>query len=95
MAVPYTRGERLPGGHRVRLRCYYDAQRRRLNSEWTDAKDEDILHHFASIRIYDLEELTGMLTSVGLRVEGTYGDYDGEAFELWHWKVILLCRKGA
>jgi len=95
VAVPYGRYERLAGGRRVRLHCYYDAARRRLNSEWTDADDEDVLHHFASIRLYDLDEITGMLTGVGLRVVGVYGDYDGAAFERWHWKLILLCRKNA
>ncbi|MGD8239261.1 MAG: class I SAM-dependent methyltransferase [Armatimonadota bacterium] len=93
VAVPYTRCERLPGGRRVRLRCYYDAARRRLNSEWTDAQDEDILHHFASIRLYDLDEITGMLNSVGLHVVTTYGEYDGAAFDRWHWKLVLLCHK--
>lgn len=93
MAVPYSRGERLAAGLRVRLHCYYDASRRRLNSEWTDADDPDVLHHFASIRLYDPGEIKSMLTSAGLRVVGLYGDYDGAPFEPWHWKLILLCRK--
>jgi SAM-dependent methyltransferase len=93
VAVPYSRFETLPGGRHVRLYCYYDATRRRLNSEWTDADDDDVLHHFASIRLYDLDEITSMLASVGLRVAHVYGDYDGACFERWHWKVILLCCK--
>ena len=92
-AVPYSRFESLPGGCRVRLHCYYDAERRRLNSEWTDADDQDVLHHFASIRLYEPDEITSMLNSVGLRVAGVYGDYDGAPFDRWHWKLVLLCRK--
>jgi ubiquinone/menaquinone biosynthesis C-methylase UbiE len=93
LALPYGRYERLTGGHRVRLRCYYDATRRRLNSEWTDADDEDVLHHFASIRLYDLDELKSMLSAAGLRIAGIYGDYDGTPFDQRHRQLILLCRR--
>lgn len=50
------------------------------------------VEHLQSIRIYTLTELTHMLTSVGLEVEASYGDLEGNALTLDS-RLVILSRK--
>jgi len=44
-------------------------------------RENGITHRFIeSVRLYSKEELTAMLTAVGLRIHHILGDYDGGAF---------------
>jgi 2-polyprenyl-3-methyl-5-hydroxy-6-metoxy-1,4-benzoquinol methylase len=44
-------------------------------------RENGTTHRFIeSVRLYSQEELTAMLTAVGLRIHHTLGDYDGSAF---------------
>ncbi len=46
-----------------------------------------------SVRLYSKNELEGLLSQTGLRVEGSYGSYEGDAWSPDSLRTILFARK--
>jgi 2-polyprenyl-3-methyl-5-hydroxy-6-metoxy-1,4-benzoquinol methylase len=72
----------------------YDVLRGRNDVTWTFVKPDgtrsELLH---SVRLYTPHELAAMLERAGLRVEGSWGGFDGSELSFETWRLILLARK--
>ena len=91
--APYHEAIRVAGKRELIMRCTYHTESRRLESRWTDAKDQARLVHTASIRLYSPDELATMLEEVGFELVARYGGYDGHDFEGWERELLLLCQR--
>ncbi len=91
--APYREDMILPNGREVRASAKYDLATKRLTVRWRDL-DERATVYEASIRLYNVEELTEMMTRAGLKVEAVYGDISGTPFEPDHAQVLVLARRG-
>jgi hypothetical protein len=85
---------RTADGRELVLRCSYDRAAKRLDSRWSLPEDRDTVVHHASIRLYGLDELRGLLQDVGFEELGVYGTYEGEPFEGHHRQLLYVGRKG-
>jgi len=90
--APYREAVRVEKREYV-MRCRYDREGQRLESNWFDGKDQSRLVHHASIRLYGPDELAEMLDAAGFDISARYGGYDGADFEGWERELLLLCHK--
>ena len=90
--APYREVMRV-GRREYVMRCRYDREAQRLESDWFDGNDQSRLVHQASIRLYGPDELATMLAEAGLEIVARYGGYDGKDFEGWERELLLLCHK--
>jgi SAM-dependent methyltransferase len=91
--APYRELMRVGPRQEYVMRCKYDREAQRLESDWYDAHDQSRLVHHASIRLYGPDELDAMLGAAGLGIVAQYGGYDGQEFEGWERELLLLCHK--
>jgi len=91
--APYREVMRVDRRQEYVMRCTYDRQGQRLQSNWYDADDQSQLVHHASIRLYSPAELEPMLTEAGFELVASYGGYDGHEFEGWERELLLLCER--
>jgi 2-polyprenyl-3-methyl-5-hydroxy-6-metoxy-1,4-benzoquinol methylase len=68
----------------------FDFRRGRSRSDWTfvhpDGRRHTVSH---SLRVYAPHELIAMLEAAGLRVVGSWGDWDGADVAFDRWRLIL------
>lgn len=85
---------RLDGGVRVIESRRFDAQRRRIHKrvEWIESEGRS-REWTESVRVYEFEELTSVLQSVGLQVTQCFGDYDARAHDSNSPRMIILARR--
>ena len=94
-AVPVRVGVRLPGGRRGVMHCAWEPVRQRLTSRWYAGDGSGRLLHYASIRMYTLDEWRAMFRRAGLQLLGVYGDYGGRKFRPTDRQLIFLCERPA
>ncbi len=70
----------------------YDREHKRLCSAWRRPHTDRVVHT-ASMRLYQLEELQGMMDRAGLEETGLFSGYGGEAFDGWERVVLWRGRK--
>ena len=85
------RWDELAGGVLNVQEHRYDALRGRNESVWTfirpDGGRGELVH---SLRTYTPHELAAMLEAAGLRIEGSWGGFDGSELSMQSWRLILL-----
>lgn len=90
--APVRQEVRAADGSRLVVGWRYDRVTRRLSSEWRRPRTDRVVYR-ASMRLYQLEELRGMMERAGLEETGVYGGYGGEAFDGWERVVVWRGRK--
>ena len=72
----------------------YDIATGRAKAFWTiiqpDGTRTELAH---SVRLYTPAELFALMTEAGLRVDETWGSWDGEPLELDSRRLIVLARR--
>jgi len=81
-------------GRLILERRRWDADRGRINAEWIliDADGRRRVHAHDE-RVYTLQELEPLLSSVGLRVRKTFGDYGGGPLARYSRRLIIVADK--
>jgi ubiquinone/menaquinone biosynthesis C-methylase UbiE len=85
--------QRESGGRQYRIRRSWNAERRRIEKEIEVRRGASTETFRESVRAYTAEELTAMFESAGLRVDSTWGDFDGSALGADSPRLILLAHK--
>ena len=93
LLAPFTHTARLPGGGHAHMTVSFDAAIQRMNSRWYAGDESGPLIHYASIRLYTLDELREMFDAAGLRIQRVLGGYDGQPFRPHHRQLIILAQK--
>ena len=58
-------------------------------------EDPEAVVHEASIRLYGLDELRGMVAEAGFEEIAVYGSYQGERYDGWQRQLLYIGRKRA
>ena len=88
--------ERTSQGYMIHEQRWIDAEAQRVNKRVTVTQDSRPLGVFMeSVRLYAHGEMTDMLVRAGLRVEQSFGDYDGAAYALDSPRMLLVGVKDA
>ncbi len=90
--APVRQEVKTADGQKLVVGWRYDRETRRLNSEWRRPRPDRVVYT-ASIRLYQIEELRGMMARAGLEETGVYGGYGGEAFDGWERVLVWRGRK--
>jgi ubiquinone/menaquinone biosynthesis C-methylase UbiE len=90
--APIRQEVRAADGSKLIVAWRYDRPTHRLTSTWRRPRRDREVHR-ASIRLYQLEELRGMMQRVGLEETGVFGGYNGQAFDGWERLLIWRGRK--
>jgi SAM-dependent methyltransferase len=90
--APLRRLIRGASGAPLVTTCRYDRQRRRLNCAWREARGGRLVH-YASLRLYQSEELLAMARRAGLELIGLYGGFEGSAFDGFERLLLYHGRK--
>jgi ubiquinone/menaquinone biosynthesis C-methylase UbiE len=90
--APVRQEVRAADGSKLVVAWRYDRETKRLNSTWRRPRIDRVIYR-ASIRLYQLEELRGMMHQTGLEETGVFGGYGGEKFDGWERLVIWRGRK--
>jgi len=86
--------ERVEGRYRILDRRWIDEIGRRVNKSTKVFRDQECVADYSeSVRIYELEEITGLLQHAGLEVRECFGDYDGSAYRDGKPRMILTGTK--
>ncbi len=94
LATLNPRETRDVNGRRVEIERWYDARSRRINKQIrVHAADRPTRCFRESVRAYRREEVTNGLEWAGLRLEKTYGGFDGEEFDADSERLILVGRR--
>jgi SAM-dependent methyltransferase len=81
-------------GRRVEIERWYDARSRRINKQIrVHSADRPTRNYLESVRAYRLEEVSNGLEWAGLRLEETFGDFDGQEFGADSDRLIFVGRK--
>ncbi len=81
LATLNPRETREMNGRRVEIERWYDARSRRINKQIrVHTADRPTRNYVESVRAYRLEEVANGLEWAGLRLEETFGDFNGEEF---------------
>jgi len=89
-----SREEKTVAGERVRIRRRYDPARRRVEKEIEMGTGEGRRVFRERVRAYAEDELGCLHAAAGLRVVGTYGEFDGTPFDRHRSpRLILLAVK--
>ena len=90
--APVRQEVRTAGGRPLIVGWRYDKETKRLSSEWRRPRTGRVVYT-ASIRLYQVEELRGMMERAGLEETGLFGGYEGEDFSGWERLVVWRGRK--
>jgi SAM-dependent methyltransferase len=91
LATLNPRETREINGRRVEIERWYDARSRRINKQIrVHAADRPVRRYLESVRAYRLEEVSNSLERADLRLEQTFGAFDGEAFGPDSERLILI-----
>jgi ubiquinone/menaquinone biosynthesis C-methylase UbiE len=91
--APYCQLVETHDGRSLVLRCHYDRAGKRLDSRWSLPDDPEAVVHEASIRLYGLDELRGLVDEAGFDEVAVYGSFRGEAYEGWQRQLLFVGRK--
>ncbi len=81
LATLNPRETREMNGRRVEIERWYDARSRRINKQIrVHSADRPTRSYLESVRAYRLEEVSNGLQWAGLRLDETFGDFDGAEF---------------
>jgi SAM-dependent methyltransferase len=97
LATLNPRETREMNGRRVEIERWYDSRSRRINKQIrVHAPDRPTRSYLESVRAYRLEEVANGLEWAGLRLERTFGDFDGQPFAAESERLIFVgSRPGA
>jgi SAM-dependent methyltransferase len=84
---------RAGSGREYRIRRWWNADLRRIEKEITVARGGSTEVFRESVRAYTAPELTCIFEAAGLRVEATWGDFDGRPVGRDSPRLILLASK--
>ena len=94
LATLEPRESREMNGRRVEIERWYDARSRRINKQIrVHSADRPSRSYLESVRAYRLDEVSNGLEWAGLRLEATYGDFDGQEFGRDSERLILVGRR--
>ena len=86
----------LPGGRRLVEKRRWDEATRRVTKDIVCLEPGGQFKAWCeSVRVYEPEELVGLLEQAGLEVTGRYGNYDGSPWSPLAPRLILIGRKRA
>lgn len=84
----------LPGGQRMVERRRWDDRTRRVHKDVECRMEEGWIRTWhESVRVYEADELEGMLAEAGLEPIARHGDYDGAPWDADSPRLILIARK--
>jgi SAM-dependent methyltransferase len=84
---------RTSAGREYRIRRWWNGQSRRVEKEIEVRRGGSTETFRESVRAYTAPELTRMFEEAGLRVEATWGDFDGSPVACGSPRLILLASK--
>jgi SAM-dependent methyltransferase len=84
---------RTSSGREYRIRRWWNAQTRRVEKEIEVKRGGSTETFRESVRAYTAPELTSLFEQAGLRVEATWGDFDGSPVACGSPRLILLASK--
>jgi ubiquinone/menaquinone biosynthesis C-methylase UbiE len=84
---------RSSGGREYRIRRWWNGQTRRIEKEIEVRRGASTETFRESVRAYTAEELTRMFERAGLRIESTWGDFEGNPVGPGCPRLIVLARK--
>jgi len=84
---------RASSGRDYRIRRWWNAQSRRMEKEIAVSRGGSTEIFRESVRAYTAPELTRLFEAAGLRVEATWGDFDGRPVGCDSPRLILLASK--
>ena len=94
LATLNPRETRELNGRRVEIERWYDARSRRINKQIrVHSADRPTRSYLESVRAYRLEEVSNGLEWAGLRLDETFGDFDGEEFGPDSERLIFVGRR--
>ncbi len=95
-AIGYST-EREAGGFRIVEQRAAGAEGRRLEKrvQIFDAYGRSVLDYVERVRLYDRDELAGILGALGFRIIGLWGDYGGESFDDRAPRMIVAANRGS
>ncbi len=84
---------RSSSGREYRIRRWWNAESRRMEKEIAVSRGGSTEIFRESVRAYTAPELTRLFEAAGLRVEATWGDFDGSPAGCDSPRLILLASK--
>jgi len=94
LATLNPRETREMNGRQVEIERWYDARSRRINKQIrVHSTDRPTRSYLESVRAYRLEEVSNGLQWAGLRLDETFGDFDGEEFGVDSDRLIFVGHK--
>ncbi|NLO74157.1 MAG: methyltransferase domain-containing protein [candidate division WS1 bacterium] len=89
--APPRRTVRAAGKLRLVQFCTHERERHRLRVVWKTPEGQIV--HYASFRLYQIEELRAMMQKAGLEEIGLYAGYDGRPFNSGERVLMYHARK--
>lgn len=71
----------------------YNRARERIEKKITLKENGQVREYFESVRLYTLEEMKALMAKTELKLENTFGDFDGSPFGQESPRLILVGRK--
>lgn len=90
--VPYD--SRQENGFEIIQERHYNRDEERIEKKITLKENGKVREYFESVRLYTLEEMKDLLANTELRLEKTFGDFDGSPFTNESPRLILVGENG-
>ncbi|MFQ5674629.1 MAG: class I SAM-dependent methyltransferase [bacterium] len=84
---------RRQDGFEIVQERFYNRTDERIEKKITLKENSRVREYFESVRLYTLEEMKNLLAKTDLRLEKTFGDFDGSPFSAASPRLILIGRK--
>jgi len=89
--VPYD--SRQVNGFEITQERNYNRAEERIEKKITLKENGEVREYFESVRLYTLEEMKTLLAKTRLKLEKTFGDFDGSSFTSKSPRLLLVGKK--
>ena len=73
---------------------FYNRKEERIDKKITLKENSELREYYESVRLYTLNEMETLLTKASLRLEKTFGDFDGRPFSNASPRLIMVGKRG-
>lgn len=84
---------RQVNGFEITQERHYNRAEERIEKKITLKENGEVREYFESVRLYTLEEMRDLLAKTSLRLEKTFGDFDGNSFCSESPRLLLVGRR--
>ncbi len=84
---------RQVNGFEIIQERHYNRAEERIEKKITLKENGEVREYFESVRLYTLEEMRDLLAKTSLRLEKTFGDFDGSSFSSESPRLLLVGKK--